>query len=82
MSIGNTSDVHADETTQVLIVGGSLIAQDVLEPILRAHAEQRGADLRYATELIAFEQDDAGVSATIRERGSGATRTVRAHYDE
>ncbi|HJZ45894.1 MAG TPA: FAD-dependent monooxygenase [Roseiflexaceae bacterium] len=59
---------------------GSLIAQDVLEPLLRAHAEQLGADLRYATELIAFDQDDAGISATIRERGSGATRTVRARY--
>jgi putative polyketide hydroxylase len=59
---------------------GSLIAQDVLEPILRAQAEQLGADLRYATELIAFEQDEAGVTATIRERSSGATRTVRARY--
>jgi putative polyketide hydroxylase len=59
---------------------GSLIAQDVLEPILRAQAEQLGADLRYVTELIAFEQDEAGVTATIRERSSGATRTVRARY--
>jgi putative polyketide hydroxylase len=59
---------------------GSLIAQDVLEPILRAHAERQGADLRYATELHAFAQDDEGITATIRERGREATRTVRARY--
>ena len=52
----------------------------MLEPVLRAHAEQAGSDLRYATELVAFEQDKEGITATIRERTSGTTRRVRASF--
>jgi putative polyketide hydroxylase len=59
---------------------GSQIAQDVLEPILRARAEQLGGDLRFGTELVAFEQDEEGITATIRERESSSTRTVRAQF--
>src|SRR5947209_10921905 len=59
-------------------VPGSAIAQDVLEPVLRARAERLGGDLRFGTELVAFEQDEEGITATIRERASGGTRTVRA----
>ena len=59
---------------------GSVAAQDVLEPVLRAHAEQLGGDLRFGTELVAFEQDEDGITATIRERESANTRTVRARF--
>src|SRR5260370_11274667 len=59
-------------------VPGSAIAQDVLEPVLRAQAERLGGDLRFGTELISFEQDEEGITATIRERESGSTRTVPA----
>src|SRR5204863_2377713 len=59
---------------------GSQIAQDVLEPILRAQSEQLGGDLRFGTELVAFEQDEDGITATIRERESSSTRTVRAQF--
>ena len=59
---------------------GSAIAQDVLEPVLRVRAEQLGGDLRFGTELVTFEQDEDGVTATIRERASGNTRTVRAQF--
>jgi putative polyketide hydroxylase len=59
---------------------GSAIAQDVLEPVLRARAEQLGGDLRFGTELVTFEQDEDGITATIRERASGSTRTVRAQF--
>ena len=61
-------------------VPGSAIAQDVLEPVLRARAEQIGGDLRFGTELISFEQDEEGITATIRERESGNTRTIRAQF--
>src|SRR5258708_8622582 len=61
-------------------VHGSYIAQDVLEPVRRARAEQLGGDLRFGTELVAFEQDEEGITATIRERGSSSTRTVRAQF--
>jgi putative polyketide hydroxylase len=66
--------------TEASPVRGSLISQDVLEPVLRAQAVQAGGDLRYGTELIGFEQDEEGVTATIRERGSEATRRVRARF--
>jgi putative polyketide hydroxylase len=59
---------------------GSGIAQDVLEPVLRARTEQLGGDLRFNTELIDFEQDGDGVTATIRERANGNTRIVHARY--
>src|SRR3989440_6947094 len=59
---------------------GSQIAQDVLEPILRARSEQLGGDLRFGTELVAFEQDEDGIMATIRERENSRTRTVRAQF--
>ena len=61
-------------------VPGSAIAQDVLEPVLRAGAEQLGGDLRFRTELVAFEQDEDGITATIRERENGNTRTVHARF--
>jgi putative polyketide hydroxylase len=67
-------------STEVSPVRGSLIAQDTLEPVLRAEASQAGGDLRYATELLAFEQDEEGITATIRERASGTIRRVRANF--
>jgi putative polyketide hydroxylase len=59
---------------------GSQAAQDLLEPILRAKVEQLGGDLRFNTELVSFEQDSQGITATIRDRESGNRRTVRAQY--
>ncbi|MBN6036873.1 FAD-dependent monooxygenase [Amycolatopsis sp. 195334CR] len=40
-----------------------LIAQDVLEPVLRKAAVEAGADVRFDTELLDFEQDADGVTA-------------------
>ncbi len=59
---------------------GSQAAQDLLEPVLRTHAERLGGDLRFGTELVAFEQNEDGITATIRERESQHTCTARAHY--
>ena len=56
------------------------IDQDKLEILLRDKAEELGADVRFSTELTSFEQDDAGVTATLKDRRSGAERTVRADY--
>ena len=61
-------------------VPGSAIAQDVLEPVLREGAERLGGKLCFNTELVAFEQDEEGITATLRERESGKTRTVRARF--
>ncbi|TCO46757.1 FAD-dependent monooxygenase [Actinocrispum wychmicini] len=38
-----------------------LIAQDVLEPVLRAAAVEAGAEVRFSTELLGFEQTTDGV---------------------
>lgn len=56
------------------------LSQDALEPQLRQRAEELGAELRFATEMVSFEQDSHGVSAVIRDRDSGKTQTVRAQY--
>jgi 2-polyprenyl-6-methoxyphenol hydroxylase-like FAD-dependent oxidoreductase len=56
------------------------ISQSLLEPVLKARAEELGADVRFATELVSFQQDPEGVAAVIRHRDTGATETVRARY--
>ncbi|MHB8595624.1 MAG: FAD-dependent monooxygenase [Ktedonobacteraceae bacterium] len=73
--------ISQDTTTSELSsIGGCIIGQDALEPVLRARAEELGGDLRFYTELVSFEQDADGVSAIIRNRSTGAEYTVRARY--
>ncbi|MEV4477394.1 FAD-dependent oxidoreductase [Nonomuraea sp. NPDC049504] len=56
------------------------IDQDRLEVIVRDQARKLGADLRFGTELVAFEQDGEGVTATLLDRTSGVRESVRAGY--
>ena len=56
------------------------IDQDKLEVLLRARAVELGADVRFSTEFLSFEQDDVGVTALLADRRTGAERTVRADY--
>jgi putative polyketide hydroxylase len=56
------------------------IDQDKLEGLLRARAEELGAEIRFSTELTQFAQDATGVTAVIRDRRSGQERTVRADF--
>jgi len=56
------------------------LTQNLLEPLMKARAEELGAELRFGTELVSFEQDSSGVTAVIRNRDSGKTSTVRARY--
>jgi putative polyketide hydroxylase len=51
-----------------------LIAQDVLEPVLRAAAVDMGADVRFGTELVGFEQTADEVVGRLAEG------EVRADY--
>src|SRR5579863_2507289 len=51
------------------------ITQSVLEPLFQQRAEELGADLRFATDMISFEQDANGVTAVIRDRETGETTT-------
>jgi 2-polyprenyl-6-methoxyphenol hydroxylase-like FAD-dependent oxidoreductase len=56
------------------------ISQSLLEPLLRSRAEELGADLRFATDVVSFEQDEDGVTATLRNRDTDVEETVRARY--
>jgi len=56
------------------------MTQQSLEPLIRTRAEELGARLDYATELVSFEQDDDGVTATVRDIDTGRERAVRARY--
>jgi len=56
------------------------IDQDKLEVILRRKAEELGADIRFSTELVSFDQDDTGITAVVKDRRTGAEQTVRADY--
>jgi 2-polyprenyl-6-methoxyphenol hydroxylase-like FAD-dependent oxidoreductase len=56
------------------------INQDALEPILRERALELGATVRNRTEAVALDQDDDGVTATLRDLESGTESTVRAQY--
>lgn len=69
-----------EEKAHLSPVTGAAIAQDKLEPILRAAARERGADLRLGVELLGFTQDTAGVTAEVRDRASGRIDTIRADY--
>jgi 2-polyprenyl-6-methoxyphenol hydroxylase-like FAD-dependent oxidoreductase len=56
------------------------ITQSLLEPLLQQRAAELGAGLRFGTEMTSFQQDAEGVTATIRNRDTGATQSVRARY--
>lgn len=56
------------------------VTQIGLEPVLRARAVELGADLRYATEMTGFSQDDDGIVAILRPRDGGDERRLRARY--
>src|ERR671924_84882 len=55
------------------------INQDVLEPLLRERALELGATVRNRTEAIALEQDDGGVTVTLRELDSGDQGVFYVH---
>jgi 2-polyprenyl-6-methoxyphenol hydroxylase-like FAD-dependent oxidoreductase len=54
--------------------------QSRLEPLLLEAARKHGADVRYATELTDFTQDETGVSATLRRRPGGGPLTLRSQF--
>lgn len=56
------------------------IPQTYMEPILFQAASKRGTKVRMNAEFVGLEQDDSGVTATIRDRLNDQTFTVRAKY--
>ena len=65
---------------EITPVRGSFISQALLEPLLLERARELGAEVRFRTELVAFEQDAAGVTVTLKNRETGAIHTVRTSY--
>jgi len=59
---------------------GAAIAQDKLEPILREAALEFGADLRYCTELLEFEDHGNCIVARLLDRKSGQEYAINADY--
>jgi putative polyketide hydroxylase len=56
------------------------IDQDRLEALLSDRARRMGAEVRFGTALTGFSMDDGGVTAVVRDTGSGGEHTVRADY--
>jgi 2,4-dichlorophenol 6-monooxygenase len=56
------------------------LPQTRLEPILVTEAARLGSQVRFGAELIAFEQDSDGVTATVLDRLTGHRSTIRARY--
>ncbi|TVY36331.1 Tetracenomycin polyketide synthesis hydroxylase [Lachnellula occidentalis] len=60
---------------------GARCTQDKMEPVLAKAASERGGDLRYNTQCEGVEQDEQGVTVTLRDREPPYTvSTIRAQY--
>ncbi|GHF69505.1 FAD-dependent oxidoreductase [Kitasatospora xanthocidica] len=58
----------------------AFVDQQVLEPLVLDHARKLGADVRFATRMVEFEQDADGVTALVESAGTGERRRIRARY--
>jgi 2-polyprenyl-6-methoxyphenol hydroxylase-like FAD-dependent oxidoreductase len=54
--------------------------QDKLEPMLIREATKRGAEIHFHTEFVSYTQDADGVSAVVRDLGTGVERRINAKY--
>ncbi len=70
----------ADRNAALSPCTGAAIAQDRLEPVLRAAAVEAGAEIKLGVELIALVQDDACVRAKVRDRANGNEETITADW--
>jgi putative polyketide hydroxylase len=70
-----------EEARAISATAPAVLAQDLLEPILLAHARSyHGADIRFNTELCSFEQHEVGVRATVMDRATGERTDIAASY--
>lgn len=75
-----TPGAAAPDMTALSPCTGAAIAQDRLEPILRAAAIEAGAELRLGVELVALTQQADRAVATLRGRDTGTERTIAADW--
>ncbi|MDX3540572.1 FAD-dependent monooxygenase [Streptomyces sp. MB09-01] len=60
--------------------GWCLCSQNNIEPVLAEQSRAQGADVRFSTELMSFDQDATGVNAVVKDRLTGEHSTVRADF--
>ncbi|MCI2419046.1 FAD-dependent monooxygenase [Saccharopolyspora sp. K220] len=60
--------------------GSADVSQANAERILVDQARELGAEIRFATKLESFEQDESGVRALLSDVATGEQTTVRAQY--
>ena len=68
------------DTSELGAAASATCDQDRLEPILRAHAEHLGADIRFHTELVDLELRGDGVRGRIRDLATGRETELDAAY--
>ena len=59
---------------------GARGTQDCTEPVLLKAAKDMGGEVRFSTECLSFNQDNGGVTATLRDRDTGFESEIRAKY--
>jgi putative polyketide hydroxylase len=60
--------------------GWAGLSQERMEPILADRARELGADLRFNTELVSFEQHKNGVTAQLKDLTTGDQETIAVDY--
>ncbi|QBD76088.1 FAD-binding protein [Ktedonosporobacter rubrisoli] len=73
-------NLAADLIARISPASWCMCAQDNVEPILYAAAQQRGVDLHFGVQLIKLEQDATGVTALFQERATGELQDLHADY--
>jgi putative polyketide hydroxylase len=68
------------EVSDITPTSAATCDQDRLEPVLRSHAERQGAEVRFSTELVDFEQNSCGICARIRDLATHQEEIVDASY--
>lgn len=59
---------------------GARCTQDFSEPLLLEAARLRGADIRFSTQLVSFDQNEEEIVATIKCRQTKKEEIIRASY--
>ncbi|MCB5181824.1 FAD-dependent oxidoreductase [Streptomyces antimicrobicus] len=60
--------------------GWCLCSQNNIEPVLIEQSGRQGADIRFSTELMSFDQDADGVTALVKDLRTGEHTRVRADF--
>lgn len=74
--------LREDNDGRMALEPGMRVSQVVLEPVLKEALDNhcKHIDLRFGWGLESFEQDDEGVTATIKCTETGKKKSIRARY--